>query len=324
MGEKTYAELFRRYEGNPILRPEEWPYPVNAVFNPAAALVDGETVLLVRVEDRSGKSHLTAARSRDGLTGWRVDPEPTLLPDPENHPEEIWGIEDPRVTRIEELGAWAVVYTAYSRGGPLVSLATTKDFRRFHRYGPIFPPEDKDAALFPVRFGGRWAMLHRPVPAFAGVGAHVWLSRSPDLRHWGDHRVLLWARRGAWWDADKIGVSPPPLETEEGWLVLYHGVRTSVSGAIYRLGLALLDRDEPRRILHRSDEWVLGPKEWYELQGDVEHVVFPCGWTLRGRTLTLYYGASDTCVAAATADLDEVLAYVKTRPRDMRRQGGSG
>jgi len=319
MNPDLYRELFHRYEGNPILRPEEWPYPVNAVFNPAATLVDGETLLLVRVEDRSGKSHLTTARSRDGLTDWRVDEAPTLPPDPEDHPEEVWGIEDPRVTLLQELGVWAVVYTAYSRAGPLVSLATTRDFHRFQRYGPIFPPEDKDAALFPVRFGGRWAVLHRPVTAFAGMGAHVWLSYSPDLRHWGDHRVLLWARRGAWWDADKIGLSPPPLETEEGWLVLYHGVRSTVSGAIYRLGLALLDREDPRRVLHRSDEWVMTPKEAYELQGDVEHVVFPCGWTLRKRTIYLYYGASDTCVAAATADLDEVLAYLKTRPRDMRR-----
>ena len=122
------------------------------------------------------------------------------------------------------------------------------------------PPEDKDAALFPVRFNGRWAMLHRPMPAAASVGAHIWLSWSPDLKHWGDHHILLRARRGGWWDANKIGLSPPPLRTDEGWLLLYHGVRMTASGAIYRLGLALLDLDDPTKVIYRSDEWVFEPE----------------------------------------------------------------
>ena len=180
-----------------------------------------------------------------------------------------------RLTRIEELDLWAVLYTSYSRGGPLVSLATTRDFRTFERKGVVMPPEDKDAALFPVRFRGRWAMLHRPVTAFAGVGAHIWISFSPDMKHWGDHQILIPARQGGWWDANKIGLSPPPLATERGWLILYHGVRQTAGGCIYRLGLALLDLEEPTRVTARADEWVFAPEEPYEVTGDVDKVVFP-------------------------------------------------
>ena len=203
-----------------------------------------------------------------------------------------------------------MTYTAYSQAGPLVSLATTHDFRSFERHGAVMPPEDKDAALFPVRFDGRWAMIHRPVPNMPS-GAHIWLSFSPDLKHWGDHQVLLRARRGAWWDANKIGLSPPPLPTPEGWLLLYHGVKTTVSGGIYRLGLALLDLDDPRRVLARSDEWIFGPRAPYELFGDVDKVVFPCGWVLNGDAIRLYYGAADSCLVLATGCLSELLAWLK-------------
>ena len=189
--DSCYRELFKRYEANPILTCRDWPYPVNSVFNPGATMVNGRYLLLVRVEDRRGFSHLCAARSANGLADWEIDRLPTFAPLPEKYPEETWGIEDPRITWIEDLGLWVVAYTAYSEVGPLVSLATTKDFVNFQRLGPVMPPEDKDAALFPVKFKGRYAMLHRPVPAIGGVGKHIWISFSPDLKHWGDHQVLM-------------------------------------------------------------------------------------------------------------------------------------
>ncbi|MFH1474863.1 MAG: glycosidase, partial [Chloroflexota bacterium] len=270
------TDLFIRDPGNPIIRAADLPYRANTVFNAAALTIGGETGLLLRVEDLRGLSHLTAARSLDGRTGWRFDSRPTLESDPEHHPEEVWGIEDPRATWLPERAEWGIAYTAYSRRGPLVSLAVTTDFQEFTRLGPAIPPEDKDAALFPRRFGGRWALVHRPVP-LSGP-AHIWVSYSPDLRHWGDHALLLPAREGGWWDAGKIGLGPPPLETSEGWLILYHGVRRTASGSLYRIGVALLDLDDPRVVLHRSDEWVFGPTEPYEQIGEVAGVVFPCGW----------------------------------------------
>ncbi len=312
MSETRSGELFTRYEGNPIIQAGDIPYRVNSVFNPAATLVGDETLLLMRVEDRRGMSHLTTARSFDGITRWRIDPEPTMPANPQGHPEELWGIEDPRITRIDELDLWAVVYTAYSRGGPLVSMATTRDFETFDRLGMILPPEDKDAALFPQRFDGRWAMIHRPVPGLWGGGAHICISFSPDLKHWGDSRVIIPARSGGWWDANKIGLSPPPLKTEKGWLILYHGVRNTGGGCIYRLGLALLDLKDPTRLLARSDEWVFQPREDYELTGDVDKVVFPCGWVVRGDDLYIYYGGADKCIALATASMGEILRWLET------------
>ncbi len=311
--------LFTRYANNPIMRGRDLPYRANTVFNPAAAIVDGETLLLLRVEDMRGHSHLTVARSKDGITDWRFDPQPTFPADPDHYPEEIWGVEDPRITYLEEQDRWAIAYTAFSVSGPLVSLATTRDFKTFQRLGPVMPPEDKDAALFPVRFNGRWAMLHRPVPAAGHGGAHIWLSWSPDLKHWGDHHIILRARRGGWWDANKIGLSPPPLRTDEGWLIMYHGVRQNASGAIYRLGLALLDLEDPEKVIYRSDEWVFEPETDYERFGDVDKVVFPCGWTEVDGEVRIYYGAADSRIALATARVADLLDWLKATAGRMRR-----
>jgi len=215
-------------------------------FNAGASLLpDGSTILLCRVEDRRGLSHLCAARSANGVDGWQIDREPTLMPNAELYPEEVWGIEDPRITYVPELKKFAVSYTSYSRGGPGVSLALTEDFRSFERFGVIMVPDDKDAALLPRRINGFWALIHRPMTP---LGAHIWISYSPDLRHWGSHKLMLEARRGAWWDANKIGMSPPPIETSRGWLMIYHGVRRTPSSSIYRLGLALFDIKEPEKM----------------------------------------------------------------------------
>jgi beta-1,4-mannooligosaccharide/beta-1,4-mannosyl-N-acetylglucosamine phosphorylase len=316
-----YQTLFTRSPQNPILTAKDWPYPAHTVFNAGACQHEGETVLLVRVEDRRGHSHLTVARSKDGVTDWKIDQIPSFVPEPKLFPEETWGIEDPRLTWVEDRNEWVIAYTAFSPSGPMVSLASTKDFRNFDRIGPVMPPEDKDAAVFPRRFDGRYAMIHRPVSSGAG-GAHIWLSFSPDLRHWGDHHVLLNARRGAWWDANKIGLSPPPLETPDGWLLLYHGVRHTPGGCIYRLGLALLDLENPWKVLHRSDEWIFAPELPYEQHGDVNGVVFPCGWILDEKTgmIRMYYGGADSCIAIAYANLSELLKYVKSCPTPGRKE----
>ena len=307
---KTGLPLFTRYPGNPLLTQKDWPYPINSVFNAGVAkLADGDTLLLCRVEDRRGLSHLCAARSANGIDGWRIDAEPTMPAKPAEYPEEIWGIEDARITCVPELEHYAVVYTSFARGGPGVSLAMTKDFRTFDRYGVIMQPEDKDAALLPRRIGGNWALIHRPVTT---QGAHMWISYSPDLRHWGSHKIILAARRGGWWDANKIGLCSPPIETEKGWLVIYHGVRQTASGSIYRLGLALLDLERPEICLQRGDSWVFGPEASYERLGDVKDVVFPCGQTIDadGDTIHLYYGAADSCIALATGSIRALLAWL--------------
>jgi len=303
-------DLFERARGNPILTPERWPYRINAVMNAAATTVGDETLLLCRVEDRRGFSHLTIARSRDGVTNWVVEDRPFLEPSAD-HPEEQWGVEDPRITRIDELDAWVIAYTAFGPGGPAVALATTTDFVSVKRLGVVCSPEDKNASLLPRRVNGEFVMFHRPVSTIGGR-ADVWISRSVDLHSWSAPEPVFGARPGGWWDSARIGVGPPPLETPHGWLVVYHGVRQTVAGAIYRAGLALLDLENPAVVLKRSDEWVLSPAEDYELSGDVPGVVFPCGLIHDSATnqLRLYYGAADCRIGLAVADYDEVLAFV--------------
>jgi predicted GH43/DUF377 family glycosyl hydrolase len=310
-----FVELLHRHADNPILTAADWPYPAHTVFNPGATrLRDGTTLLLCRVEDRRGHSHLCAARSANGVDGWRIDATPTLLPLAEEHPEELWGIEDPRITFVEELGQFAVAYTAFSRGGPGVALALTDDFRTFQRCGLVMQPDDKDAALLPRRIDGRFALIHRPTH---DLGTHIWISYSPDLRNWGGHKLLLAARKGAWWDANKVGISPPLIATSEGWLMIYHGVRHTAAGALYRLGLALFAHDRLEVCLARGDSWIFGPEAPYECQGDVANVAFPCGYTLGadGDTLHLYYGAADTCIALATGSVRELLGWLAENGR---------
>jgi predicted GH43/DUF377 family glycosyl hydrolase len=307
-------ELFERHPGNPILTAADWPYPVNSVFNPAAAAANGETVLLARVEDRRGISHLTVARSANGLDGWRVDPEPLLVPNGET--SEQWGFEDARVVWVDELGRWVITCTAYGPAGPAVFLATTKHFDTVERYGIVRQPEDKNAALLPHRVDGRWVLLHRPKTQYGGARGEILLSRSDDLISWSAPEQVLQPREGAWWDSLRIGIGPPPLRTEHGWLLLYHGVKDTVSGDVYRVGLALLDLNEPTRVLRRLPNWILAPLAPYERTGDVPNVVFPCGLVHDSGSdeVRLYYGAADSSICVATARLEDLLEAVLSAP----------
>ncbi|HUO85730.1 MAG TPA: glycosidase [Thermoanaerobaculia bacterium] len=323
IGGDRYEPLFLRHPGNPILTAADWPYPVHSVFNAGATLLaDGTTLLLCRVEDRRGHSHLCAARSADGIGGWIIDQAPTLRADPDNYPEELWGIEDARITFVPELGKYAIAYTAFGKGGPGVSLALTDDFVQFERCGLVMQQHDKDAALLPRRVGGMFALVHRPI---TDSRAHVRISYSPDLRSWGGRRLMLEARRGGWWDANKVGLSPPLIETERGWLMLYHGVRQTAAGSIYRLGVALFDLEQPERLLLRGDEWIFGPEAPYETHGDVANVTFPCGTTLGpdGDTLNLYYGAADTCIALATGSLRGLMEWLDRHGSLLERESES-
>ncbi|MFL6115705.1 MAG: glycosidase [Catenulispora sp.] len=305
-----HGELFRREQANPILTANNWPYQINTVFNPGATTHDGETVLLCRVEDRRGLSHLTVARSPDGVHGWRVDAKPLLGDDPADQ-TSMWGVEDCRITYMAELSTYVISYTAYGPAGPCVALATTEDFQSVEKLGVVMPPEDKNASLLPRRVGGDFILYHRPVSPLEGR-ADVWLSRSRDLRNWSSPEPVMASRQGAWWDATRMGLGPAPIETEHGWLGVYHGVKQMAAGPLYRAGLVLFDLDNPAKVLRRSPQWVLGPAADYETHGDVPNVVFPTGMIHDEETgdLRLYYGAGDSVIAVATASMPEVLDYL--------------
>lgn len=308
MSTLAQQEIFRPYSGNPILTPETWPYPANAVFNPGAILVDGETVLLVRVEDRRGYSHFNVVRSKDGKTNWIKDKKPTIEPD--ESLQENLGIEDPRIVFVE--GKYLITYVSHysdDRGAPShrISLMETQDFDNFYRLGPILFPGDKDASLFPKQFNGRFGIIHRPI--IQGK-SNMWISFSPDKKHWGDSSLLISTRPGSW-DSDRVGLSVPPIETPQGWLIIYHGVRVTASGSIYRIGLALLDLEDPRKVIHRSQEWVLGSSDSFSRQtGDVPGAIFPCGAIWEKGELRLYCGIADKEIDIYIADdMERLLAH---------------
>lgn len=304
-------ELFHRHPANPILTAGEWPYPVNAVFNPAAALIDGTTLLVARAEGLNGISHLTVARSANGVDGWRVEAEPLLAPQAGVESEE-WGFEDARTVWVEELDCFVITCTAYGPAGPAVYLATTQDFSTVERHGIVVNPEDKNAAILPERVDGKWILFHRPTTGFGITQPGISLSRSSDLSSWSPPETVMEPRAGAWWDSLRIGIGPPLIKTAHGWLLIYHGVKETVAGALYRVGAALLDLEEPTRVLGRSSNWILGPRETYERTGDVPNTIFPCGLIhdLASNEIRLYYGAADTTICLATAKLDKLLATV--------------
>jgi len=301
-----HDKLFHRCPENPLITPALLPCEVNAVLNPGVCEVDGDVVLLLRIEDRQGLSHLRVARSRNGVDAWRIDDRPLLEPDLPEWPFEEWGCEDARVTPVGP-HAWVIAYTAYSRYGPSVALATTRDFHTVERLGTVLSPTNKDATVFPQQFAGHWLMLHRPV---TGEQEHIWYVRSPhDLTHWSLPGVLLAERGGPWWDGLRIGVGAPPLLTKDGWLLIYHGVKDMGNRPVYRLGLALLDREDPRKVLARASEWVFAPETLYEQRGLVPNVVYTCGALLRGDEIWMYYGAADTVIGLARASAQQLVDF---------------
>ena len=252
------ASSSQRHAANPILTADDWPYPVNAVFNPAAAQVDGTTVLLARVEDLTGISHLTVARSANGVDGWTIDPEPLLAPT-DGIESEQWGFEDARVVFVPELERWVITCTAYGPAGPAVYLATTEDFRSVERHGIVRQPEDKNAALLPERVDGKWILFHRPKTEFGGPSRARSSCRAPPTSiSWSAPEQVLQPREGAWWDSLRIGIGPPPLRTEHGWLLIYHGVKETVAGGVYRVGLALSTSTSRPACCTGCPDWILG------------------------------------------------------------------
>ena len=302
-------DLVERWEDNPILTADDIPFPCNTVFNAAAARFPDEYILLLRVEDLSGRSVFALARGRDGYH-FDVAEAPVMTPavDGDFEVYERKGIEDPRITLLD--GSYYIMYTAASEFGPRLALARTDDFERFERVALISEPDNKDGVLFSRKIGGRYARLDRPM--VGGVG-NIWISFSEDLVHWGDARVVMPVRPDSW-DSWRVGASAPPIETRFGWLEIYHGVRETSHGPIYRLGAAMLDLDDPCKVLCRSSIPILTPRELYERIGDVPNVVFSSGAIMEAdESFKLYYGAADTSICVATARLEDLMQFCAIR-----------
>lgn len=289
-----------RFAGNPILTPVAGhPWEDRNVFNCGVAQRDGAVYLLYRAQGAaSAVSRLGLAVGTDGFSFARLD-KPVFGPDDET---EQLGVEDPRLTRIGNEPDYYMVYTAWSRGNIQVAMASTRDFLGWRRHGVVLPgPDNKDAALFPEKVGGRYVMFHRVPPA-------IWLAYSDDLITWGDYRKILEPRAGNW-DAWKLGAGGPPLKTDRGWLVIYHGVDHE---RVYRLGVVLLDLEDPSRIVHWPAEPILEPTESWELRGDVPNVVFTCGTAEIGDRYFVYYGGADRVIGVATVDKAALIDFAGT------------
>jgi len=300
-------DYLSRYEDNPILTAGDIPFTCNTVFNGSAVKVDDQYVILLRVEGQHGYSLFALGRSEDGYE-FELERLPVMTPATYGRMEkyEVAGIEDPRITILDD--TIYVTYTAFSGYGPCMALARTEDFMSYERLGLISEPGNKDGLLFPRKVGGRYARLDRPIGNDVG---HIWISFSEDLMHWGDSSVLLSPRPG-YWDAYRVGASCVPIETPEGWLEVYHGVKMTSGGPIYRAGVALLDLEDPAQLLGRSSIPVLGPRTEYERIGDVNNVVFASAAIVEADgEVKVYYGAADTSICVATGKLDELVELAR-------------
>lgn len=300
----------QRYDKNPVLIPTKNWWENEAVFNCAAARTNGKIHILYRAIGFDGVSRLGHACSENGLDiSVRYS-----CPAVESSTDELekLGVEDPRITKIED--TYYITYTAaslypcserqpkLSGGVPWrcrVNMISTKDFEKFERHGCILPDMDnKDVVLFPEKINGKYVMLHRTFP-------NMWIAYSEDLMNWHDHKLLMRVQPGAW-DCDRIGAGAPPIKTEQGWLEIYHGVDHERN---YRLGIMLLDLDDPSRVIGRSVEPILSPELPYEKVGLVPNVVFTCGAVEMNDCYYVYYGGADKVIGVATmerSDMDRV------------------
>lgn len=303
MSRSMGRDFLHRWEGNPIITLEDIPYRCNTVFNGTPVKAGDEYFLLLRVEGQQGYSFFSLARSQDGFH-FTVDPEPVMLPAKEGPfaRYETRGIEDPRLTEID--GRYYILFTAVSNWGARIELAETTDFIHYERIALVSEPGNKDGVLFPEKINGRYARLDRPIGNNIGS---IWISFSDDLIHWGDHQLLITPRPG-YWDSYRIGASAPPIKTEAGWLEIYHGMKMTRSGPIYKIGSVLFDLENPSRVIARCDEPILSPRETYERIGDVNNVVFACGAIVEANDdIKVYYGAADTCICVATGKLSQLI-----------------
>jgi beta-1,4-mannooligosaccharide/beta-1,4-mannosyl-N-acetylglucosamine phosphorylase len=301
MSPKAGRDIIHRYEGNPLIAITGLPFRVSNIWNAGAARVGDQYLLLVTVETLRGVLCIYRATSRDGRH-FAVDSEPFLTGE-ESGPlacYERFGIRDPRITHVD--GTYYVTYVADSEQGQRIGLAKTSDFQQIEKLGLVTQPDTKNGALFPRKIGGRYAMLERPA-----AGVSIWISYSDDLTYWGSATVVM-TPRGGFWDPTRIGAASPPIEMDTGWLLIYYGEKQTSAGPLVRLGAAILDREDPSRVLARSNIPILSPREHYERIGDVNNVIFSCGALLEdGNRLALYYGASNSCICLGTGTLDDIV-----------------
>lgn len=299
-----------RYSKNPIIG-RDGSKISNSVFNSAVVPFEDGYAGMFRCDSKSISMDIFVGRSKDGLH-WEIEDEPVKM---EGADGEILNVEyryDPRVCQIEDK-----YYITWCNGyhGPTIGVAYTQDFKKFIQLENAFLPCNRNGVLFPRKINGMYTMLSRPSDNGHTPFGDIYVSQSPDMEFWGRHRHVMSPVPGntSAWQITKVGPGPGPIETDEGWLLIYHGVITTCNGFVYRMGAALLDLEQPWKVLYRSKDYILAPYELYECVGDVPNVVFPCAALADADTgrIAVYYGCADTVTGIAFTTIDDIISYLK-------------
>lgn len=301
------ADPIWRCSRNPIIPRDATPTS-NSIFNSAAVPFGDGFAGVFRCDNRNREMCLHAATSRDGFD-WAIEPEPIqFIKDHDEIEDWVYGY-DPRVCWIEDR-YWVTWCNGFH--GPTIGIGYTYDFKEFHILENALLPYNRNGVLFPRKIDGRYMMLSRPSDTGHTGFGDIFLSQSTDMIHWGRHRFVM-GTRGAW-ESTKIGAGPIPIETSEGWLLIYHGVLTSCNGYVYHYGAALLDLEQPWKVLYRAAPYLMSPQTLYECVGDVPNVVFPCAALTDSATgrIAVYYGCADTVTGLAFTTVEALLDFVKT------------
>lgn len=301
-------DVIWRYEGNPVFDVSKLKN-VWRICNSAVIMKDGKYIGIFRADNKCGKPVLLLGRSENGLD-WNMEEEPVVFYEEDGSVFENKYCYDPRLIKIENI--YYVVFCADVEG-PSVYIAKTTDFRRFEKLPTGFLPYNRNGVLFPEKINGRYVMLSRPSDDGHTRFGNIYMSESPDMIYWGRHKLLMKNfYKESYWEGTKIGAGPAPIWTEEGWLLIYHGVTGNCNGLVYSMGVALLDSDDPSVVKYRSRRFLMTPEKPYETVGFTPNVVFPCTALAdtKGR-ITIYYGAADTTLAVAFTTADKLLKFVK-------------
>ena len=303
-------DLLWRSASNPVIGRHHLP-GAQGIYNSAVVRYGDGFAGVFRVELRTRFPHLHAGWSEDGLD-WHIEPTPVEFAGAVEYGASDYAY-DPRVCKIDD--AYYITWCG-GHNGPTICVARTHDFQVFERLENAFLPFNRNGVLFPRKIGGKFYMLSRPSDNGHTPFGDIYLSQSPDMCHWGKHRLVMRKggdEHGQWWQRTKVGAGPIPIETPDGWLMIYHGVMDTCNGFVYSMGAALLDLDEPWKVLYRTNQHIMTPEADYEVSGHVPNVVFPCAALADEAMdrLAIYYGAADTFSCLAFAHLSELIAFTK-------------
>jgi len=305
---KGCIDVMWRFSGNPVI---DWnPIPKAArIFNSAVLPHNGEFVGAFRADQKNGRANLFFGKSKDGIK-WEIGPDPINWVDENGKPNPISYGYDPRFVKIDD--TFYIIWCDDMHGAS-IGLGKTKDFKTFTRLSNPFMPYNRNGVLFPRKINGNYMMLSRPSDSGHTPFGNIFISESPDLKYWGNHKFVMGSGGMGWWQGTKIGAGPIPIETKEGWLLFYHGVSYTCSGFVYSFGAAILDIDNPAKVLYRTRDYLLTPEKPYETIGFVANVTFPCAniYDALAGKIAVYYGAADTYTAITFTQVDELIDYIK-------------